>query len=115
MERDAFSELLLIDWPLAYERVANKQTLARELFALFVARLPRDKTALMEHFTHRNWPGLQDSIHAMNGASSYCGVPRLEALGKSIETALKRQEYTTVDGLWPLFVETLDALVQHPT
>lgn len=111
MNLEKFNSLALIDWDLAYERVAGKKALAEELFQLLQKRLPTDLETLQTAFDNKDWNNLRNTTHAINGAASYCGLPRLLALARALETAIKTQAFSEAEQVYLLFIETIQATI----
>lgn len=87
----------IIDRDLALERAGNNLDLARELFSMLLKELPEYRQSIPELYTAGNLSTLQERVHKLNGAATYCGVPELKAAAADFESRLKRGEDTAYE------------------
>ncbi len=80
----------VIDKELALEQAGGSLELADELFAMLLKELPHFHRGIRAAFESRDWETLQRSVHKLNGAAIYCGVPALKSASERLETKLKR-------------------------
>ncbi len=86
------SSVNVIDTELALERAGGNPDLARELFGMLQTELPNYATTIRHHFDSGDFSSLQEAVHKLHGAATYCGVPALKAAALSTETDLKQQK-----------------------
>jgi two-component system sensor histidine kinase BarA len=78
-----------IDWELALNRSNHNVELAMSFMNEFVEQLPEHLNAIEAAFKDDDDTALLGSVHKLHGACCYTGVPRLQAMCKSIEEGLK--------------------------
>ncbi|MBT1451621.1 response regulator [Glaciecola sp. XM2] len=78
-----------IDWELALSRSNHNVELAMSFMNEFVEQLPEHLNAIEAAFKDDDDTALLGSVHKLHGACCYTGVPRLQAMCKSIEEGLK--------------------------
>jgi CheY-like chemotaxis protein len=82
-------EAAVFDAALAM-KIANQQPdLALEMLELFVQALPFEQQQLTQAVTENKPEQLVTLVHKLNGASRYCGIPRVQAALNELETLLK--------------------------
>ncbi|MDH5784916.1 MAG: Hpt domain-containing protein [Chromatiales bacterium] len=79
-----------IDLNLALERAGGNQDLARELYQMLQNELPGYLEKIDTLYQGGDLASLQEVIHKLNGASTYCGVPALKEAASSLESNLKQ-------------------------
>ena len=79
----------IIDKALALEQAGGSSDLANELFAMLLKDLPQFDREIRAAYERRDWKMLQCSVHKLNGAAIYCGVPALRAAAETLEKELK--------------------------
>lgn len=85
-----------IDWKLCLKLANNKEDLANEMLAMFMAELPSTKSTIKKAFQDKKHELLYQHIHKLHGATCYCGFPKLKTLVSDTETALKTGELTAL-------------------
>ncbi|MDP5059049.1 MAG: response regulator [Pseudomonadales bacterium] len=71
-------------------KIANQQPdLALEMLELFVQAIPFEQQQITQAVTANKPELLHRLIHKLNGASRYCGIPRVQAVLGELETLLK--------------------------
>lgn len=98
---------MAIDYDLWCSRLGNNSYMLDELFHILVKDFPVTKQTIMDAYAQRDFPTLKKVTHKMKGGLQYCGLPRLEAAIKAIETAAKNKDEAEVNR-W--YQETIDAL-----
>jgi len=99
----SFSALLTIDWGLALKRAGNKEDLAKEMLIGLVKDLPDMQEAINKAIKHNDIDTLKTTMHKLNGACCYTGVPHLARITNEIESSLKTG--TRPESLEPEFYE----------
>lgn len=103
-------DLPVFDWQLALANADASPELAEELMAAFIQGLDEDQQRIKDAldalhapaagfshapaagFSHESAAGaLAREIHRLNGALSYCGLPRLQQAAAAMETALHEE------------------------
>ncbi|MGO2498680.1 MAG: two-component sensor histidine kinase BarA [Vibrio litoralis] len=83
-----------IDWSTALKQAANKEALAKDMLQMLIEFLPEvDQSiekALIEPNEQQNQ--LLATIHKLHGSCAYSGVPKLQTLCATIETALRAEQ-----------------------
>lgn len=70
--------------------VANKRpALAAEFLQILISNLPADRDQINRAFRTRDSTALKASVHKLNGAVKYCGVPRLANAIDKLESIVK--------------------------
>ncbi|QTL40714.1 response regulator [Xenorhabdus budapestensis] len=100
-----------IDWRLALQQTAGKESLAREMLEMFVQSLPEMKTMIEQVLTsegesHRKQ--FAHHVHKLHGSCCYNGVPKLKAICELIEKQLKQE--TPLADLEPELLEFIDEI-----
>ncbi|CDL78944.1 ATP-binding protein [Xenorhabdus cabanillasii] len=100
-----------IDWQLALQQAAGKESLAWEMLEMFVQSLPEMKTMIEQALTsegesHRK--PFAHHVHKLHGSCCYNGVPRLKAICELIEKQLKQE--TPLADLEPELLEFIDEI-----
>lgn len=83
-----------IDWPKALKQAANKEALAKDMLKMLIEFLPEVNDSIEKAITepneHQNQ--LLATIHKLHGSCAYSGVPKLQTLCATIETALRAEQ-----------------------
>lgn len=83
-----------IDWSTALKQAANKEALAKDMLQMLIEFLPEvDQSiekALIDPNEQQNQ--LLATIHKLHGSCAYSGVPKLQTLCATIETALRAEQ-----------------------
>ncbi|WP_426576064.1 ATP-binding protein [Xenorhabdus stockiae] len=100
-----------IDWKLALQQTAGKESLALEMLAMLVQSLPEMKTRIEQALTvegeaHRKQ--FLHHVHQLHGSCCYNGVPKLKMICELIEKQLK-QNISLAD-LEPELLEFIDEI-----
>ncbi|MFT7422397.1 MAG: two-component system sensor histidine kinase BarA [Psychromonas sp.] len=100
---------LTIDWPLALQQSASKETLAKELLGMLITEFSQIKIEVNKAL-HGDIDTLlfTQIIHKFHGGCSYSGVPKLKKITCLIENELKQG--ITLALLEPELLELLDEL-----
>lgn len=88
------SSMSSIDWPKALKQAANKEALAKDMLQMLIEFLPEVddsiEKAMTEPDEYQNQ--LLATIHKLHGSCAYSGVPKLQTLCATIETALRAEQ-----------------------
>jgi two-component system sensor histidine kinase BarA len=83
---------VIFDETLALQRANNRPDLAAEMMQLLIDSLPGDQASMNSAYTNKDESGFRRQIHKIHGATHYCGVPRLQAAIKTLETVTKQEQ-----------------------
>ncbi|MBE8595694.1 ATP-binding protein [Xenorhabdus sp. BG5] len=100
-----------IDWGMALQKTAGKESLAREMLEMLVKSLPdmkgmieqaltADDKVIRKHFQHH--------VHQLHGSCCYNGVPKLKAICELVEKQL--QQGVALTDLEPELLEFMDEI-----
>ena len=95
----------IIDLELSLKRANNKPDLAEELLGLLIQDLQETQKKILDAWEVKDWPQLLHQAHKLNGATCYCGVPRLQIAAATLENELKIKNSPKIKQL----VKNLDA------
>lgn len=102
-------QLKTFDQRLALEQAGGSAELANELFTMLLRELPQFERGIRSAHQRNDLDTLQRTVHKLNGAATYCGVPALKHAADYLETALKREQFDRVE---PGLAALLDAIHQ---
>ncbi|WP_133510122.1 Hpt domain-containing protein [Candidatus Thiosymbion oneisti] len=103
------------DEAAALEIAGGNLDLARELVQMLVRGLPQDLSDLRRCFQANDWPLLTTTAHRMRGATSYCGVPALDAHLKALEDSAKAGDRERIDAELTQVVREAERLTRTMT
>ncbi|KJZ12371.1 hypothetical protein TW86_12110 [Halomonas sp. S2151] len=106
---DQGNDLPDIDIALGTRLAGGREALARQLLASLGASLDETRREIEAALAAEDEEALLDSIHALNGACRYCGVPRMALLVETLETRLRSRG---IDGVRPLLPNLEQAMTQ---
>ncbi|WP_105900880.1 two-component sensor histidine kinase BarA [Vibrio gangliei] len=88
------SQPVSIDWPKALKQAANKEDLAIDMLTMLIEFLPEVDQEIERALTEpeKYQESLLATIHKLHGSCSYSGVPKLQTLCATIETALRAEQ-----------------------
>ena len=98
-----------IDIALGTRLAGGREALARQLLASLGASLDETRREIESALAAEDEEALLDTIHALNGACRYCGVPRMALLVETLETRLRSRG---IDGVRPLLPTLEQAMTQ---
>ena len=84
-----YSICRIFDYDQAISRANNRPEIADELFQLLIACLPEDLAQINQAAIEGGKDDLRSSVHRLNGAIRYCGVPALSSAIEQLETRIK--------------------------
>ncbi len=93
----------ILDYEMALEQAAGNEPLAKEIFEMLLAELPKLRQDLQHALADKNKTACWDHAHKLYGSTAYTGVPRLKEVAHKMESAIK-------DDNEQLMTETFDAL-----
>ena len=79
----------ILDYEMALEQAAGNEPLAKEIFEMLLAELPKLKQDLQDALAEKNKTACWDHAHKLYGSTAYTGVPRLKAVAHKMESAIK--------------------------
>ncbi len=103
------TDMSTIDVELALERAGGNPELAKELFGMLMGELPSFRSNIEHHFQSHDRAQLQEVVHKLNGAATYCGVPLLKERANILESRLKAGEDPSITPL----LEAIDAVLSE--
>lgn len=104
-----FSHLPTVDWNLGIRLAGNQRDLAEDMFSMLLKELGGSKNSIKEYHKSKDYKKMQQEVHKLRGAVSYCGLPRLKSILEHLETRLKTH---IMDDL-PSILDLLDTEVTH--
>ncbi|MDT8894054.1 ATP-binding protein [Halomonas sp. I1] len=110
------AELAEVDLALGTRLAGGREALARQLLDQLIASLETTEAEIRDAAERGDGEAMLDTIHALNGACRYCGVPRLALLVETLETRLRSRGIDAVEPLLPdlyAAMEGLRALSSH--
>lgn len=81
---------LAIDISEALTKAGGNRDLAGELLGMLLRDFPGFQQRMNQAFSAGEMETLQQVVHKLHGATTYCGVPRLRAACLTLESHLKR-------------------------
>jgi two-component system sensor histidine kinase BarA len=100
-----------VDWSVALTRANHNEEAAKEVFTSFIEQLPKIKADITQSWQQDDKALCLSLIHKLHGACCYTGVPNLRELCNELETALKNQQYDTVELRLPEFLDECDRIL----
>lgn len=104
----------IVDSALALERAGGNADLARELYRMLQNELPVYQLKISGLYESGDIPALIESVHKLNGAATYCGVPELKSAANTLESALKRGESESYEAGVKHLLQAIAAVQQTP-
>jgi len=92
---DADIALPCYDHEEAIKLAGGNAELAQELFQMLIAELPQYQEKIQTAQENNNIKDLKHFIHKVNGATSYCGVPKLRKAAVELESLIDHNELDT--------------------
>lgn len=105
------NELKVIDWVEGQSLAGGSLELAKEVLGMFVVGLPKDLAKIDASYHQNDFSQMEDQIHYLFGAISYCGVPALKVVTKRLETALKQHNKEQIIASYTLFKQESERLL----
>ncbi|WP_026212819.1 ATP-binding protein [Faucicola boevrei] len=109
---EKITDLAVIDWQDALNRVAGKADLASNLLMLMIETSGKDKVELMQAWQAHDREMLANIAHRILGASRYTGVPQLRHASQHLEDKCLLNVQNTSPTQFAMLSPYYDALVQ---
>lgn len=106
------STLPILDMHEGLQLAAGKADLAHDMLRMLLDSLPAEREAIRQARDTLNRAILLERVHRLNGATRYCGVPRLRAACQNSETLLK-QNAPGADQALDVLEQAIEQLLQH--
>lgn len=90
------AELPIRDMDDILRITGGRTELAIDMFASFIADLPKQMTLMNTHFEEKNWKALGEVAHRLHGACAVCGVPALRAAVSNLEHIAESENETEI-------------------
>lgn len=97
----------------ALHLAGGNSELADELFAMLIAELDNYERHIKKAFDENNIKELKYHTHKINGATSYCGVPKLKHTASILETKINANELDTLTEDTYLLLESISELIEY--
>lgn len=97
----------------AVKLAGNNDELAQELFQMLIAELPQYKEKIQLALEENNIKELKHFIHKVNGATSYCGVPKLRQAAMELESLIDHNTLDTVPDKVKEVLNNIAELVEY--
>jgi len=102
----------IIDYKVALEQAAGDEQLAKEIFEMLLAELPKLKQDLQAALSTKDHTASWDHAHKLYGSTAYTGVPRLKAVAHKMETAVKQNDETLINETFTTLVTEIDSVLE---
>lgn len=109
---EKITDLAVIDWQDALNRVAGKADLASNLLMLMIETSGKDKVELIQAWQAQDREMLANIAHRILGASRYTGVPQLRHASQHLEDKCLLNVQNTSPTQFAMLSPYYDALVQ---
>ena len=106
-------EILCYDQADAIKLAGGNKELADELFGMLITELPQYKEKLALALDENNIKDLKHFIHKVNGATSYCGVPKLRQAAVELESLIDHKTLDDVPNKAREVLAYIDELVAY--
>jgi len=87
----------------------RKDDLTQELFEMLIKELPEFQDAIKKAFVSADFENLEDHVHKLHGATSYCDVPDLKYAVQKLERATKQRNPDEVEE----YLKLVNAKIDH--
>lgn len=85
---------------------------AKQLMQMFMDELPQHHTQIKKYATDHIESSLSDTLHALIGASSYCGMPLLHHQLKQTHQKIKASNTVPNENSVTPLLKTIDLMMQ---
>ncbi|MCB1644271.1 MAG: response regulator [Pseudomonadales bacterium] len=92
-EHPAVDSGLVFDEKLALKLANNKPSLAFDMLSMFMASLPEDQQTMNNAYEQMDTVRFADTVHKINGATRYCGLPELQDTISQLEEYIKKKQH----------------------
>lgn len=100
----------IMDRAEALRLTGGKSDLSKDMLVMLNDSIGSSRESIRELAAKQDWESLLEVIHKLHGGCSYCGVPQLKQALYELETALKRNQTTTIAKLLKKAMEAMDNL-----
>lgn len=101
----------IIDWPASVAQSNGDEAFTHKLFDMFVKKLPEYKEKIIQTYNDKDYQGLFDEVHAVNGSTCYVSTPNLREKIRALEAAIKRKQQKLIDELVIDVTEQIDKVI----
>jgi two-component system sensor histidine kinase BarA len=114
----ASTEMRKISGASCYDQVdavklaGGNQELANELFKMLITELPLYEERLKNALRSNDIKELKHCIHKINGATSYCGVPKLRQSAVLLESDIDNNNLSNVEALTQNVLNNISELIR---
>ena len=105
----------ILDYGLALEQAAGDEQLAKEIFEMLLAELPKLKQDLQDALSAKDKTAYWDHAHKLYGSTAYTGVPRLKEAAHKMETAVKQDDEQMMTATFTALVKEIDSILEIGT
>jgi len=102
----------ILDYKLALENAAGDEPLAKELFEMLLAELPKLKQDLQDALAATDKTACWDHAHKLYGSTAYTGVPRLKDVAMKMENAVKQDDEKMMTETFAILVTEIDSILE---
>ena len=85
---------------------------AKQMMQIFMDELPQHQTQIKQYATDETASDLSDTLHAIIGASSYCGMPLLHHQLKQTHQTIKTSDTAKNAHSVRVLLKTIDLMLQ---
>ncbi len=107
------AHLPVIDWNLGLKLAGNQRELAEDMLTMLLKDLDTTANSIKEKHNIQDYKKMQQEVHKLRGAVSYCGLPRLKSILDQLETNLKTHIMDDLPSLLSLFDKEVTLLLEH--
>ena len=100
----------IYDSEVAIKQAGGDTALAEELFGMLVGELPEYLHKIGAQSEERDYNQLQETVHKLNGATRYTGVPALSTAANQFEQALRNNDTVSYDDLESTLINEIQRL-----
>ena len=104
------TEAEIYDSDIAIQQAGGDAALAEELFNMLVSELPEYLQKIGAQSEERDYSQLQETVHKLNGATRYTGVPALSTAANQFEQALRNEATGSYDQLSSALIHEIQRL-----
>jgi len=107
------AHLPIIDWDLGIKLAGNQRALAEDMLAMLLKDLASTARSIKSKHESRDYQKMQQEVHKLRGAVSYCGLPRIKSLLDQLETNLKNHIMDDLPSIVNQFDKEVSLLLEH--
>lgn len=107
------SDLECFDPQEALKLAGGNNELATELFAMLMVELPNYEEKIKQALEQDDIKDLKYHTHKINGATSYCGVPKLRHAASILEAKIDSNELNTLSDDTQLVLKAITELIEY--